>query len=159
MIKIEFEKLIDEVVSIEPSWEKYLNVETGEFLSISDDPYLMDHLTKAKRKLADGIEDNIEFVRLPNTDNINEVSIMDEFARNIEEILENNKDDIEDNTGMSLEAISEALLDALYEDEPESSFLTVIDELELSEEYNSYKLDQIRDIVQDWCNEYEIDFV
>ncbi len=159
MIKIEFEKLIDEVVSIKPSWEKYLNVETGEFLSISDDPYLMDNLTKAKRKLADGIEDNIEFVRLPNTDNINEVSIMDEFARNIEEILENNKDDIEDNTGMSLEAISEALLDALYEDEPESSFLTVIDELELSEEYNSYKLDQIRDIVQDWCNEYEIDFV
>ena len=66
-----FEECFDE-------WNQYLNIKTGEIVSIPEDPWLIDEMED--KELLEEIEDSDDYIMLPNQHELREYSIMKDYA-------------------------------------------------------------------------------
>lgn len=130
------EDLADALEETMEHWEQFLNVVTGEVVALSDGCYV-----EIDEELADEIEQSDAYVRLPNEYELDEYSIMQNFAE-IEPKETNRK----------------KLSNALHGRRPYRHFKDMCIELEIEEVYYAFRYLSFVAIAKNWCIEHEIPF-
>ncbi len=137
MITIKLKELAIEIEDSWDGWYKYLNTETGEYVTVPDecnDTADIDH-----EDIPDVSGD--EFIQLPSQWDIHEYSIMEDFAGSVED-----------------ERIRGRLLYALTHSHPYRRFKDEIKTLGIADSYYAFRLDAITFIAERWCRYYEIPY-
>mgnify|MGYP002524801544 CR=1 FL=1 len=120
-------------------WETYYNPKTGKMVELPDDEnfFIDDDMVR----LAEEIENNGDFLRLPNQYEVKEYRIMRDFA-----------------LGLHDEKLKIELLDALTRKHPYRRFKDVVKYYEVAEAYYDYKFNRCYELAKAWCIEHSVDF-
>lgn len=133
-ITIKLSDIIDELDMMSSEMQSYLNIKTGEIVTISD--YL------GSQEDADNIEENpYDFVLLPTQFDINEYSIMEDF---IDEI---------DN-----EEIKYKLYESIRGKGAFRRFKNTIYYLNLKNQWYDFRVKSLKKIATEWCEENDISY-
>ena len=135
------EDIADKLEEVMEEWEQYLNIETGEIVSLpsSDNDYI--DLVPEDEELAEEMECSDNYVRLPNQYDIHEYNIMEDFAY----AAPNQK-------------YQEKLLYVLHGRKPYRHFKDEIINLGIDDVYYAYRTLEFCKIAKEWCERYEIPF-
>jgi len=138
-VTVNIEFIADAMEATMDGWEQYLNMETGEIISLSNGTWSdMDDEDKA---LAEEIDSTDKYVRLPNQYDIDEYNIMEEFAY----ATQNPR-------------YQEKLLCVLRGRKPYRNFKDEINYLGISESYYAWRLIALCKIAKNWCEENEVPY-
>lgn len=118
-------------------WEQFLNIETGEIVSLSD-----SFPAENDEELAEEIENSVRYVQLPNQYDIHEWSIMERFS-----------------SEMPVTSIREQLLSALRWKGAYRRFKDTLNRLGIADDYNNYRTRAFVKMAEDWCRENNIHYL
>lgn len=119
-------------------WVQFLNVCTGEIVSLSEDPYMA---CEEDKELWEVIEETDDYVRLPDQYELREKQIMEDFAYE---------------TGNA--RVTEILGNALRRRHPYRGFKDKINELGISQVYYDYRNEAYIHIAEEWCRDHGIPY-
>ena len=130
--------LLDDVLErfeeITECWEQYLNMATGEFVSLSDGSYI-----ETDEELAEEIENSCDYLRLPNQRDIHEFGIMENFAAATPDLLKREK-----------------LFHALRGRKPFRRFKDTLNYVGLTELYYAFRTLALYEMAREWCEENHV---
>lgn len=134
------EDIADALEAVMDEWEQYLNIETGEIVSM---PSADDNLDREDEDvlLAEEIEYSGKYVRLPNQYDIHAYHIMENFAY-----------------AASDQNHQEKLIHALHGRKPYRNFKEEINYLGMADMYYAYRLFAFYKIALKWCERNKIPF-
>ncbi len=138
--KCGIEVIADAMEATMDGWEQYLNIETGEIVSLSDGTW--SDRDEEDEALAEDIDTTDKFVHLPNQDEIHEYEIMEEFAY-----------------ASPKPRYQEKLLHVLHGRKPYRNFKDEINCLGISETYYAWRLITLCKKAKNWCEENEVPYV
>lgn len=116
------------------NWEQYLNIMTGEFFTLPDDTFF-----EIDREQAEEIENSPDYVRLPNQYEIDEYTIMTDFAEKTKDVQ-----------------VCENLLRSLNGKHPFRHFKDALIIAGLREKYYAFRKLAFLEIARAWCEENNI---
>ncbi len=135
-VQVCIETIAEQLEGCMDSWEQYLNVETGEFVALSDGTWV-----ETDEELAEKIEFADCYVRLPNQYDIHEWHIMRKFAETL-----------------PVKTQQDRLLDVLHRPKAYRRFKDEIVRLRIAEVYYNYRFLTFCDIAKEWCEDNEIPY-
>ncbi|MDR1542373.1 MAG: UPF0158 family protein [Clostridiales bacterium] len=118
-------------------WEQYLNIATGEFASLSDCAYI-----EVDKALAEEIDNSDYYIRLPNQYDINEYSIMEDFAETVDDAQKRRK-----------------LSRALNGMKPYMHFKVELKYIGLDDAYYAFRYLEFIKIAKEWCEENGVEYI
>lgn len=118
-------------------WEQYLNMETGEFVALSDGTYI-----ETDEELAEKIENSCDYVRLPNQYDIHEYNIMNNFAEATTDARKRGQ-----------------LFRALNDRKPFRHFKDTLNFIGLNESYYAFRSLAFCEIAKEWCAKNDIPYI
>ena len=119
-------------------WIQFLNTQTAEIISVSEDPYMS---CEEDKELWEEIEESDDYVRLPDQYELHEKWIMEHFSYEI-----------------GNERVSEMLSNALRKRHPYRAFKDKINELGISQLYYDYRSQAYLDKAEEWCKENSVTY-
>jgi hypothetical protein len=139
--------LIDALEMQSDSIFPYLDRETGEVFSISDESLLLSEMEperlarlpdwqKQEAELVIGIQTTDRYLRLPDRFDVNEWNIMDDFSQQVKR-----------------DSIRNALLHVIHGNHPFRRFKDQIANHNLWEEWNRFRRHALGEILRDWSEE------
>jgi len=138
-VTVNIESIADAMEATMDGWEQYLNMETGEIVSLSDGTWIdRDDEDEA---LAEEIDTTNKYVRLPNQYEIHEYEIMEEFAY-----------------ATPNPRYQEKLIRVLRGRKPYRNFKDAIYCLGISESYYAWRLITLCKKAKNWCEENEVPY-
>jgi Uncharacterised protein family (UPF0158) len=150
---IKLQKIIEELEIQFDESRTFLNVKTGEIVSVTseelraaeeDEPF--DHLPEWQqedRRVANDVFENFEnYIELPTKYDVNEYEIMEDFCLSISE-----------------QRKRKTLLKAIKGKGAFRRFKEEIIEFEIEEQWYSFRNDRFKEIVIEWCLENNINFL
>lgn len=138
-VTVNIESIADAMEATMDGWEQYLNMETGEIVSVSDGTW--SDRDEEDETLAEEIDTTDKYVRLPNQYEIHEYEIMEEFAY----ATPNPRN-------------QEKLLHVLRGRKPYRNFKDEINYLGISESYYAWRLIALCKKAKNWCEENEVPY-
>lgn len=138
-VTVNIEDIADALEMTMDGWEQYLNMETGETVSLSDG--MWSDRDDEDEALAEEIDTTDKYVRLPNQYDIHEYEIMEEFAY-----------------ATPNPSHQEKLLRALRGRKPYRSFKDEINYLGISESYYAWRTILLCKQAKNWCEDKEIPY-
>ena len=138
-VTVSIEYIADAMEAIMDGWEQYLNMETGEIVSLSDGTWI--ERDDEAEVLAEEIDTTDKYVRLPNQYDIHEYEIMEEFAY-----------------ATPNPRYQEKLLRVLRGRKPYRNFKDEINRLGVSESYYAWRLISLCKKAKNWCEENEVPY-
>ena len=140
MAKISLSKIATALDEYMSEWQQFLNIKTGEIVSLPDDPYLFDDKEEYDR-LVEKIDETDDYKCLPTQYELNEYHIMMDFACEYPN-----------------ETISKKLQDALHRSKPYRHFKEEINHFGIAERYYDYRFRAYTEIAREWCEYHNIEY-
>ena len=136
MNKIDLKIIADALEEAFDGWSQFLNIETGEVISFPEDRdfYEGDDYDADM----EAIDANKLLKRLPDQYEIDEYSIMEDFAEEVQE---------------------PELMAALQRHHPFRRFKDTIYELGIEDKYYAFREDAFYEIAEKWCQNYGVPYV
>ena len=129
--------IVDAIEETMDGWEQFYNTVTGEVESVPD--YDNDYVNMSEfEETAEKIEESDDYVRLPSQYELHEYSIMEHFAEEKDNMV---------------------LMRALQGHRPYRTFKDRAIDLDLDQEYYTFRTKAYGEIARKWCRENEIPFV
>ncbi len=141
MVTVDLKDISEAVEMASDFWETYLNTETGELCRIPSSSEYIDDTDKYD-ELVNEIESSQRFIRLPNQYDINEYSIMKNFALNVLNKPQREK-----------------LLQILKNQKPFKHFKNEIYYLGIEKSYFAFRQQRYCEITKEWCELHNISYV
>jgi arsenate reductase-like glutaredoxin family protein len=138
-VTVNIETIADAMEATMDGWEQYLNMETGEIVSLSDGTW--SDRDEEDEALAEEIDTTDKYVRIPNQYEIHEYEIMEEFAY-----------------ATPNPRYQEKLLRVLRGRKPYRNFKDEINCLGISESYYAWRLITLCKKAKIWCEENEVPY-
>ena len=138
-VTVSIEYIADAMEATMDGWEQFLNMETGEIVSLSDGTW--SDRDEDDEALAEEIDTTDKYVRLPNQYDIHEYEIMEEFAY-----------------ATPNQRYQEKLLRVLRGRKPYRNFKDEINYLGISESYYAWRLIAFFKKAKNWCEENEVPY-
>ena len=136
MNKINLKIIVDALEEVFDGWSQFLNIETGEVISFPEDRDFYDGDDYDADMEA--IDANKQLKRLPDQSEIDEYSIMEDFAEEVQE---------------------PELMAALQRHHPFRRFKDTIYELGIEDKYYAFREDAFYEIAEKWCQNYGVPYV
>lgn len=136
-MKVKLSEIADCLEMTMQNWEQYYNKKTGEFVALPD----CDR-NEEDEMLAEKIEMSDNYIRLPNQYEIDEFSIMVDFAESLDD-----------------EEATYKLSKALNGRKPFRHFKDEIFYLGIREEYFAFQKSKYLQIAENWCKENNIEYI
>lgn len=134
---ISLEVLVSKMEEASKGWNTYLNVQTGEFVHLSDGSYV-----EADPILAEKIENSRDYIRLPEQREFHDRQTMMDFVNTLDD----------DYTIMRLSR-------ALNSSRPYRRFKDVLASFGLIPAYYSFRRHCLAEIAKEWCEKNKIDCI
>ena len=138
-VTVNIESIADAMESTMDGWEQYLNMDTGEIVSLSDGT--QNDRDDEDEDLSEEIDTTDKYVRLPNQYDIHEYEIMEGFAY-----------------ATPNPRYQEKLLRVLRGRKPYRNFKDEINCLGISESYYAWRLIAPCKKIKNWCEENEVPY-
>ena len=138
-LKIELKVIAQKIDEGMAGWETYYNPKNGKMIDLPDDADYMDEETEA---LAREVEENGDFLRLPNQYEIHEYRIMQEFAIELDN-----------------ETLQGELLKALTRKHSYRNFKDAIKYYGIADLYYKYRLKKCYELAKMWCRNNSLDYI
>ena len=138
-VTISIEYIADAMEATMDGWEQFLNMETGEIVSLSDGTW--SDRDEDDEALAEEIDTTDKYVKLPKQYDIHEYEIMEEFAY-----------------ATPNQRYQEKLLHVLRGRKPYRNFKDEINCLGISETYYAWRLITLCKKAKNWCEENEVPY-
>lgn len=133
-MQVQIKDIVNCLEMANDDWERYLNTETGEILSLSN-----GFSAEVDEEFAGEVENSNHYVRLLNQHDIHEWNIMESFSLEI-----------------PLKSIREQLLDSLHGQKAFRRFKDTLNKLGIAEDYYNYRTHAFYKIAENWCKENKI---
>ena len=150
--RVTLSDIIDGLESQSDRLNSYLNKETGEIVTFSEDDFILaesddplDDLSEWEQESIETIreiEDTDKYVALPTQFDIDEYDIMERFCRSIED------DEIRDQMYQAIEGRGEFRY-----------FKDSIHRLKIAEDWYKFRDEAFRKIAVEWCEENGVEYV
>jgi hypothetical protein len=150
--RVTLSDIIDGLESQSDRLNSYLNKETGEIVTLSEDDFILaesddplDDLSEWEQESIETIreiEDTDKYVALPTQFDIDEYDIMERFCRSIED------DEIRDQMYQAIEGRGAFRY-----------FKDSIHRLKIAEDWYKFRDEAFREIAVEWCEENGIEYV
>lgn len=134
------EDIADEFEASTGDWDQYLNLDTGEIVSVPSSDNMYIDRTEEDLELLEEIDESDRYVRLWNQYELRERNMMWDFTD-----LQKGKD-------------AQRLARALNGRRPYRTFKDMAAELGLIDEYYAFRYEQYLKRAEEWCQENEIGF-
>ncbi len=128
------EDLADAFEMATDEWDQYLDMETGEIVSLPDPDNAWVDWEEEDEELAEEIELSDHYVRLPDQRELHEYQIMEDFAY-----------------GVQYEGVRQKLLYALHGRKPYRHFKDQVNDLGIEDAYYAYRTEAYFEKARDWC--------
>jgi len=138
-VTVNIESIADAMEATMDGWEQYLNMETGEIVSLSDGTW--SDRDEEDESLAEEIDTTDKYVCISNQYEIHEYEIMEEFAY-----------------ATPKPRYQEKLLRVLRGRKPYRNFKDEINCLGISESYYAWRLIALCKKAKNWCEENEVPY-
>lgn len=118
---------------------QFLNIKTGEIVSVPEDPWMVDEVEC--NELIEEIEESDNYIMLPNQHELGEFDIMREFAYDYPD-----------------RAISEKLISVLHRQKPYRNFKDTINYNGIASAYYEFRHDSFIKKAKVWCEYNDISY-
>ena len=150
-VVVSLKDIVDAMDEVGSEWESYLNPETGEIVTVTDEDQIAleshepeenlpewqrEDLSKVRRALESG-----QFIQLPDQFDIHEWSIMERFCLAVRD-----------------EARREELLDAIHGRGAFRHFRSTIERLGITDKWYDFRYKELEQIAKDWLEDHEIPY-
>ena len=139
MVVITISALADAFEECSDEWNQFLNIKTGEIVSVPEDSWMVDEVEC--NELVEEIEMSDDYIMLPNQHELGEYDIMLDFAFDYPD-----------------SSVSEKLTYVLHQKKPYRHFKDAINNMNISKTYYEFRHNSYIKKAIDWCEYNDIPY-